>query len=62
MGMGIGNTTRGVARSSGQPQVPKLEPQRNGHFSCLSYYAPWIGIQSMFSNPRTLVQPKLSGI
>ena len=48
--------------SPGQTQVPKLEPQREGHFSCLSYYAPWVRVQPMFSNPRTLVQPKLSGI
>ena len=25
--------------SPGQTQVPKLKPQRKGHFSCLSYYA-----------------------
>ena len=48
--------------SPGQTQVPKLEPQRKGYFSCLSYYATWVGVQPMFSNPRTLVQLKLSGI
>ena len=37
-------------------------PQPEGHFLCLSYYAPWVGVQPMFSNPRSLVQPKLSGI
>ena len=33
-----------------------------GTFLCFSYYAPWVGVQPMFSNPRSLVQPKLSGI
>ena len=44
--------------SPSQTQVLKVKPQRKGHFLCLSYYAPWVGVQSLFSNPRTLVQPK----
>ena len=47
--------------SPGETQVPKVKPQRKEHFLCLSYYAPWVGVQPMYSNPRTLVQSKNLG-
>ena len=37
------------------------EATKEGHFLCLSYYAPWVGVQPMFSNPRMLVRPKNLG-
>ena len=48
MEIGIGNPIGGVALSPAQTQVPKLEPQRKGHFLCLSYHAPWIGVNPCF--------------